>query len=110
MSTPHSHFMDINHVTLPYMVRGAYVHGGLFRLLHRICKEMNLKYVMKVPGSRSPSRFTHLQPAEGLIIGKESFSVADPGFSWGGANSQSRCANILFCNFFHRELHENERI
>ena len=24
-------------------------------------------------------------------------AVADPGFSWGGANSQSGCANLLFC-------------
>ena len=28
-------------------------------------------------------------------------AVADPGFSRGGcANSQNRCANLLFCNFF----------
>ena len=28
----------------------------------------------------------------------------------GGTNSQSGCANLLFCNFFGRKLHENERI
>ena len=28
-------------------------------------------------------------------------SLAYPGFSWvGGANSQSECANLLFCKFF----------
>ena len=38
-------------------------------------------------------------------------TVADPGFSfsWGGANSRSGYANLLFCNFL-RKLHENERI
>ena len=34
--------------------------------------------------------------------------VADPGFS-GGANSQSGCSNLLFCNFISRKLHQNER-
>ena len=28
------------------------------------------------------------------------FSVADPGFSWGDANSQSGCPNLLFCKLF----------
>ena len=27
-----------------------------------------------------------------------------------GANSQSGCANVLFCIFFYQKLHENERI
>ena len=37
-------------------------------------------------------------------------SVADPGFSWEGANFQSGCANLLFCNCFCQKLHENETI
>ena len=32
-----------------------------------------------------------------------SLPVADPGFSWGGANCQCVCANLLFCNFFLAE-------
>ena len=39
-----------------------------------------------------------------LVIYTKSHSVEDPGFSWweveGGANSQSRCANLLFLKFF----------
>ena len=31
-------------------------------------------------------------------------------FPEGGANSQSGCTNLLFCIFFCRKLHENERI
>ena len=41
------------------------------------------------------------------IIGSNLLPEADQGFSWrGSANSQSGCANLLFC----RKLHENERI
>ena len=36
-------------------------------------------------------------------------TVADPGFYPGGF-SQSACANLLFCNFFCQNLHENKRI
>ena len=32
------------------------------------------------------------------------------GWGFGGANSLSGCAYLLFCNFFCRKLHENERI
>ena len=29
------------------------------------------------------------------------FTVADPGFSWGGGgNPKNGCANLLFCKFF----------
>ena len=39
------------------------------------------------------------------------WSLANPGLSWvGSANSQSRCANLIFCKFFCRKLHEYERI
>ena len=38
--------------------------------------------------------------------GKVHITVADPGFSPGGANSQSGCADL----FFGPKLHENERI
>ena len=37
-------------------------------------------------------------------------TVEDPRFSSGGANSQSWCANLLFCKFFAESCHENERI
>ena len=39
-----------------------------------------------------------------VTAGKLWSSVVDPGFSWGGegegTNSQSECANLLFCIFF----------
>ena len=39
-------------------------------------------------------------------------TVADPGLpsGGGGRNSQNGCLNLLFCKFFFRKLHENERI
>ena len=52
----------------------------------------------------SPASYVSVQQVANL--GKQSLSVADPGFSRGGANSQ----NCYYFSHFCRKLHENERI
>ena len=45
--------------------------------------------------------FLYVAFVEEVVSNANSLPEADPGFSLGGdGNSQSRCANLLFCKFF----------